>query len=205
MVAKTKVASIKQISICRLELLGALLLARLFAVVFKVLPDYSISFRAWTDSSVVLSWLAAHPRKWKIFVGNRTTEILDIVPYEQWSHVSSKDNPADLASRGGNPEDLANSTLWWHGPSFLCMNKNHWPQQNQTELSIDEKALSELKPKSPFNAITVITNYTDIELIDNGEFVAAKSSITSLCPFLDEKGILRVRGRLQNSQGSFNA
>ncbi|GFT09911.1 integrase catalytic domain-containing protein [Nephila pilipes] len=275
MVAKTKDAPIKQISICRLDLLGALLLARLFAAVFKVLPDYSISFHAWTDSSVVLSWLAAHPLKWKIFVANRTSEILDIVPYEQWSHVPSKDNPADLASRGVNPEDLANSTLWWHGPSFLCMNKDHWPQQNHTEPSVDKKALSELKPKSPFNATTVLTNdvlnvlfenvsslskivniisycfrfffrcrqsltsvnnvpcetlfpylstkeregalqiiiiyvqslyfQRDIELISYGEFVAAKSSISSLCPFLDEMGVLRGGGRLQNSQLSFNA
>ncbi|GFU49758.1 uncharacterized protein NPIL_548861 [Nephila pilipes] len=105
MVAKIKVAPVKQISICRLELLGALLLARLFAAVFMVLPDYSISFRAWTDFSVVLYWLAARPRKWKIFVANRTSEILDIVPYEQWFHVPPKDNPADLASRDVNPEN----------------------------------------------------------------------------------------------------
>ncbi|GFT58413.1 hypothetical protein NPIL_34891 [Nephila pilipes] len=51
------IAPTEQISKCRLELLGALLLARLFAAVFK------------------------------------------------WSHVSSKDDPADLASRSMNPEE----------------------------------------------------------------------------------------------------
>ncbi|GFU16863.1 hypothetical protein NPIL_370941 [Nephila pilipes] len=131
-----------------------------------------------------------------------------------------EDNPADLASRGVNPEDFANSTLWCHGSSFLCMDKNYWAQQNHTELGVDEKASSELKPKSPFIAATVITNdifnalfenvsslskIADIERINNGKFVKAKSSISSLSPFLDEKGILRVEGRLQNSQLSFNA
>ncbi|GFT88909.1 hypothetical protein NPIL_72511 [Nephila pilipes] len=98
--------------------------------------------------------VAAHPRKWKIFVVNRRSEILDVIPHEQWSHVSSKDNSADLASRGVNPENLTNSTLWCHGTSVLCMSKNHWSQQNQIDFKVDEKALSELKPKSPFNATT---------------------------------------------------
>ncbi|GFT49221.1 integrase catalytic domain-containing protein [Nephila pilipes] len=46
---------------------------------------------------------------------------------------------------------------------------------------------------------------TDIELIDNSEFVTAKSSISFLCFFLNEKGIVVVGGRLQNSQLSFNS
>ncbi|GFT04366.1 hypothetical protein NPIL_451641 [Nephila pilipes] len=57
-------------------------------------------------------------------------DISDIVPYEQWSRVQSKENSADLASRGVNPGDLANSTLWWYGPPSLFMNKNYWPQQS---------------------------------------------------------------------------
>ena len=36
----------------------------------------------------------------------------------QWSHVSRKENPADLASRGCLPSDLVNS-IWFQGPSFL--------------------------------------------------------------------------------------
>ncbi|GFU30226.1 hypothetical protein NPIL_17181 [Nephila pilipes] len=77
-----------------------------------------------------------------------TTESIDIIPYEQWSHVSSKDKPAESGSRRVNPEDLANSSLWWHRLSFLIMNKNHWPKQ--IEFSVDEKALSKqrAKPKS---------------------------------------------------------
>ncbi|GFU30726.1 hypothetical protein NPIL_378991 [Nephila pilipes] len=92
-----------------------------------------------------------------------------------------KDNPADLASRGVNPEGLANSALWWHGPSFLCMIKNHWPQQNQTELSVDEKVLSELKPKSPFNTTTVTTNDIFNALFETVSTLSEIVNIISYC------------------------
>ncbi|KFM61873.1 hypothetical protein X975_23942, partial [Stegodyphus mimosarum] len=82
-VAKTKVAPIKQVSITRLDILRALLLARLMKAVRKVFSSSEISSHAWTDSKMVVCWLAAHPRKWKLFVANRTSEILDAIPYQQ--------------------------------------------------------------------------------------------------------------------------
>ena len=53
---------------------------------------------AWTDSRVVLGWLRGNPPRFKIFVGNRVSEILDLVSPNAWRHVASKDNPADFAS-----------------------------------------------------------------------------------------------------------
>ncbi|GFT82877.1 hypothetical protein TNCV_4434271 [Trichonephila clavipes] len=35
----------------------------------------------------------------------------------QWKHISSRDNPADLISRGFNPSDFEHLELWWSGPS----------------------------------------------------------------------------------------
>ncbi|CAB3243702.1 unnamed protein product [Arctia plantaginis] len=34
----------------------------------------------------------------------------------QWSHVSTRENPADCASRGVS---LMHNTLWFYGPQFL--------------------------------------------------------------------------------------
>lgn len=41
------------------------------------------------------------------------------VPDGNWSYVSTKENPADLCSRGVKARDLVNNSLWWHGPQFL--------------------------------------------------------------------------------------
>ena len=40
------------------------------------------------------------------------------MPPNAWSHCSSKDNPADIASRGTSPAILAEST-WVSGPDWL--------------------------------------------------------------------------------------
>ena len=43
-------------------------------------------------------------------------------------HVKSADNPADVASRGIDPDLLSDHELWWHGPRWLTESANSWPR-----------------------------------------------------------------------------
>ena len=98
--SKTKVSPIKRLSIPRLELCGAQILARLLIHVKDVLQLPMSHVFAWTDSTIVLNWLSGNPRRFKTYVGNCVFSIVDQIPLDRWNHVVRIENPAECASRG---------------------------------------------------------------------------------------------------------
>ena len=84
--------------------MGALLLAQLIQ---KTVPALNLKINRillWADSTIVLSWLATSASKWKTFVANRVSQIQELTAGCEWRHVASASNPADLISRGTNPD-----------------------------------------------------------------------------------------------------
>ena len=114
----------------RLELCGARLLAQLLHHVQEVFHLPVNSIYAWTDSMIVLSWLVGNPRRFKTYVGNRVSHIIELIPPDRWNHVKGTDNPADCASRDLFPSKLLDHELWWNGPTWLKSPPSGWPQQS---------------------------------------------------------------------------
>ena len=127
--SKTKVAPIKRLTIPRLELCGAQLLAQILYHCKEVFSTPLKDVFAWTNSTIVLNWLVGNPRRFKIYVSNRVSTIVELISPDRLNHVSGLENPADCASRGLFPSELLDFALWWDGPKWLRLSQDKWPKQ----------------------------------------------------------------------------
>lgn len=101
----------KTATIPKLELSAAHLAAELLAEVRKAHNIAIRDCKLWSDSMVALQWIAKSPAKLETFQAHRVAKIQELSEGAQWKHIVTKDNPADLASRGCTAKDAKDSLV----------------------------------------------------------------------------------------------
>ena len=117
--SKTRVATLKGLSIPRLELMAAFILVKLMVNVEGALASQQSVKRSklWLDSQTALFWIM-NRGEWKQFVKHRVNEILKLSDKGDWRYCPSQENPADIGSRGMPASELNRNVLWWQGPAW---------------------------------------------------------------------------------------
>ena len=173
--SKSRVAPIKPVTIPLLELLGNLILSRLYVTLFSVLNEFYKFERTllWTDSQITLAWIRSVSKEYKVFVENRVQEIRKLTDIESWRYCDTNSNPADLITRTwSSPSNLKNESLWWKGPSFLHTPDDQWPTYSKntgnnvddhTEIKNVTLAVPTISETHSIENLIEIKNYNRLE------------------------------------------
>ena len=154
--AKSRLAPIDaNLTIPRMELMAALIGARLMKFIQEALQIQQPRAVFWTDSMDVLYWLWNNkPRK--TFVDNRVSSILESTNREQWRHVKGTDNPADLGTRGLTISAVSDCEKWWEGPTHLMVQSQELQQPDEIEC-LSPEAQKETRAENHGRVTTVAT------------------------------------------------
>uniref|UniRef100_W8BRZ3 Integrase zinc-binding domain-containing protein n=1 Tax=Ceratitis capitata TaxID=7213 RepID=W8BRZ3_CERCA len=241
--AKSKVNPMKnRKTLPNLELCAAHLLSKL---IHRIIITIKQRAKVYT---INLCWIENNKSKDK-FIRTRVNDIKDLIPSAKWNHVVSKENLADIASRGISPNELQMQKLWWNGPDWLRASEDKWPQSTSEKTTCAVTGVSKINKDHPLDSLTEkyssfqklirIFAYVlrfknklqklkfypqyltsrelkaaEIEIIkrhQHKEFenelekllkkanLKQNSKLANLYPFIDSEGVLRLGGRLKNS------
>ncbi|KAK7879138.1 hypothetical protein WMY93_034081, partial [Mugilogobius chulae] len=128
LMARARVAPLKTPTIPRLELTAATVAIKMDKLLRKELELNLLDSVFWTDSTAVLKYLNSESARFKTFVANRVTAILQHSQPSQWRYVNSTSNPADYVSRGLSADAFLRCENWLCGPDFILQSPELWPK-----------------------------------------------------------------------------
>jgi len=169
--AKNRVAPLKNLTLPKLELMAAVVASRVARFVIDALYLQDTHTYFWGDSQITLHWLQS-TKVLPQFISRRVQEIKKVVPGATWGYCPTKDNPADLLTRGVDFKYLSfPNCLWWKGPTWITMPDNwpKWQPQLNVHLLAAAAIAEEFVPQPATNEkdtglhqVINITNYSSL-------------------------------------------
>ncbi|GFX85883.1 integrase catalytic domain-containing protein [Trichonephila clavipes] len=224
--SKSRVAPLNCVTLSRLELLGALVTARLASKEKKIVKlKISCLQYHWTDSKIVLFWVKGNKTRWKQFVANRVNEInsltdpthgtiaLQVVP--ELDYLTEHEQETVVQERKKLPEaDKNEETVLLNSDSssihdeLLELSNNYFKVINILFyiFRFNYNCRSKSKKVGPLTVAEFkeseikLIKHAQRSLFDKKEI---PSCISNLFPFVDGEVIVHVGGRLENSSVSY--
>ncbi|XP_068140047.1 uncharacterized protein [Drosophila tropicalis] len=191
--AKTRVAPVKTVSLPRLKLCGAVLIADLWA---SIVPELLISP---ATSQFCLAWLNKPPCSWSTFVANRVSSISKstsgnaghmCVPSSR--HTTTTTLLHDASERFSDYGRALRVTAYILRFATKRISTPSTVHLTNDELLSAERALIRTSQRREYIA--------EIRALGEGRPLPSSSTLLNLNPFLNQHGMLRSCGRLRAAE-----
>ena len=109
------------------ELCGATLASRMKIWLIQESGLVFKNYFHFLDSMIVKEMLKKSSYGFNTFVGLRVGEIQQKCDYEDWLHIPSQENIADILTKGAPPNMLGPNSIWQKGPYWMVLPSSDWP------------------------------------------------------------------------------
>lgn len=176
-IVKSRIAPLKGLTLPKLELMVALIAARLCNFVFQA-PH---TIHLWSDCQIVLHWITGTMGT-NAFVSHRIKNIHNPSGPDCWRYCPTQDNPANILIRGITFSQLKVSTLWKHGPPWLTSSNNQptWHFSHDIELQVLAAVETTFTPSTG----TLTQRTTSIDTVINISYYCYLSRLLRVAAYL---------------------
>ena len=149
--AKSKL--VKGASVPRAELKAAVLAASLFHIVKRNTLDQFKKVFFVSDSTITLYWISQDYRPLQITVRNSVIEIRRLSLPDQWFHISTDMNIADLGTRPASVEEISPGSEWIVGKPWMSLPHDEFMKKlkpiDKVTLENKDKVIAAKELKAP--------------------------------------------------------
>lgn len=126
--AKCRIAPLKQLTIPQIELNAAVLSKRGRKVLEKEMRYNFSRVYQLVDSETVLKMMNKKSTRFKLYEGVRIGELQTATDGDMssWFWVKGEENTADWLTRGKSIDKIGPASEWWRGPNFLYQPEEEW-------------------------------------------------------------------------------
>ena len=126
--AKSRIAPLHKTTTPRMELNGAVLSKRARQVIESEMRLKFEKVIHLVDSLTVHCMLHKTSTRFQIYEGSRIGEIQAATAGDmsEWAWLPGSSNVADHVTRGLNPDELSQNSIWWTGPPMLYLDYDRW-------------------------------------------------------------------------------
>ena len=154
---KAKLAPSYATNVPHLELCAAVLGIETTELIIEELDLDLQAVAFYSDSRVVLGYISNESRRFYVYVSNRVERIRKSSSPEQWFYVPTQKNPADLATRSVQAQNLKDS-IWHSGPQFLYHHGSSVNETISSDASLPTEDDPEVRPLVKSLATRVLQN-----------------------------------------------